>query len=87
MSVSLDRHRLEHLARLPFDHRLLHDAHGDVGARAPGFSPTWTGSSVRGVPRNAAFSESDSTRNLPSLTEEIAYITTKNASSSVIRSP
>ncbi len=51
------------------------------------FSPTCTGSSVFGAPRNAACSESDSTRNLPSFTEEIAYITTKNASSSVIRSP
>ena len=41
---------------------------------------------VRGAPRNAANSESDSTRYLPSFTEEIAYITTKNASSSVTRS-
>ena len=51
------------------------------------FSPTLTGSSVRGAPRNAACSESDNTRNLPSLIEESAYITTKNASSSVTRSP
>ena len=51
------------------------------------FSPTCTGSSVFGVPRKAACSESDNTRNLPSLIEEMAYITTKNASSSVIRSP
>ena len=51
------------------------------------FMPTWMGSSVFGVPRNAACSESDNTRNLPSLTEEIAYITTKKASSSVMRSP
>ena len=43
--------------------------------------------SVLGVPRKAAFSESDNTRNLPSLIDEMAYITTKNASSSVIRSP
>ena len=41
----------------------------------------------RGVPRNAATSESESTRYLPSFTEEIAYITTKKASSSVMRSP
>jgi hypothetical protein len=51
------------------------------------FSPTWIGSSVRGEPRKAATSESDNTRYLPSLTEDIAYITTKNASSSVTRSP
>ena len=37
--------------------------------------------------RNAAVSESDSTRYLPSLTDDTAYITTKNASSSVTRSP
>ena len=36
---------------------------------------------VRGAPRNAANSESDSTRYLPAFTEEIAYMTTKNASS------
>ena len=30
-----------------------------------------TGSSVRGAPRNAACSESDNTRNLPSLIEEM----------------
>ena len=51
------------------------------------FSPTWIGSMVRGAPRKAANSESDSTRYLPAFTEEIAYITTKNASSSVSRSP
>jgi hypothetical protein len=51
------------------------------------FSPTWMGSSVRGEPRNAAASESESTRYLPSFTEDIAYMTTKNASSSVMRSP
>src|SRR6185312_3737450 len=50
------------------------------------FSPTWIGSIVRGVPRKAATSASESTRYLPSLTVEIAYITTKNASSSVMRS-
>src|SRR6185437_3893326 len=41
---------------------------------------------VRGAPRKAANSESDSTRYLPAFTEEIAYITTKNASSRVSRS-
>ena len=51
------------------------------------FSPTWIGSIVRGTPRNAANSESDSTRYLPSLIDEMAYITTKKASSSVSRSP
>ena len=51
------------------------------------FWPTCTGISVLGVPRKAALSESDNTRNLPSLIDEMAYITTKNASSSVIRSP
>ena len=49
--------------------------------------PTCTGWMVRGVPRNAACSESESTRNLPSLIEEMAYMTTKNASNSVIKSP
>ena len=37
-------------------------------------------------PLNASISDSDITRNLPSLTTETAYITTKNASSRVIRS-
>ena len=37
-------------------------------------------------PLNASISDSDITRNLPSLTTETAYITTKNASSKVIRS-
>src|SRR5690606_39310089 len=45
------------------------------------------GSSDFGAARNAATRESESTRYLPSLTDEIAYITTKNASSSVTRSP
>jgi hypothetical protein len=51
------------------------------------FSPIWMGSRDLGLPRNAALSESDNTRNLPSFTDEMAYITTKNASNSVIRSP
>src|SRR5690348_2092873 len=37
-------------------------------------------------PLNASISDSDITRNLPSLTTDTAYITTKNASSKVIRS-
>ncbi len=49
--------------------------------------PTWIGSMVRGVPRKAANRESESTRYLPAFTEEIAYMTTKKASSSVTRSP
>ena len=61
-----------------------------IASSAPGpicFSPTWIGSSVFGAPLKAATSESESTRYLPSFTEDIAYMTTKNASSSVIRSP
>src|SRR5262249_55534299 len=50
------------------------------------FSPTWMGCIVRGAPRKAANSESDNTRYLPAFTEEIAYITPKNASSRVSRS-
>jgi hypothetical protein len=50
-------------------------------------SPTLIGATVAGAPRKAATSESDRMRYLPSLTEDIEYITTKNASSSVIRSP
>ena len=46
-------------------------------------SPTWTGWRLRGAPRKAANKESDNTRYLPALTEEMAYITTKNASNSV----
>jgi len=49
--------------------------------------PTWMGSMVRGEPRNAANNESDSTRYFPAFTEDMAYITTKNASNSVTRSP
>jgi hypothetical protein len=51
------------------------------------FSPICTGCIERGDPRNAAAIESDITRYLPSFTEEIAYMTTKNASSNVTRSP
>ena len=50
-------------------------------------SPICTGTRVFGAPPKAALSESETTRYLPSLTEEIAYITTKKASSSVTRSP
>ena len=61
---------------------------GSTSAPEPfGFSPTWMGSMVRGAPRNAANSESDSTRYLPAFTDEIAYMTTKNASNNVTRSP
>ncbi len=41
---------------------------------------------VRGAPPNAAVSASAITRYLPSLRVEMAYMTTKKASSSVIRS-
>ena len=58
------------------------------GVLAPGsVSPRAIGSMVRGAPRKAAYRESDSTRYLPAFTEEIAYITTKKASSRVTRSP
>ncbi len=48
--------------------------------------PTCTGLIVRGAPPKASVSASAMIRYLPSLTEEIAYMTTKKASSSVIRS-
>jgi len=41
---------------------------------------------VRGAPPKASVSASAMIRYLPSLTEEIAYMTTKKASSNVIRS-
>ena len=50
-------------------------------------SPSWIGVIVRGAPPNADDIASAMTRYLPSLTEDTAYITTKNASSSVTRSP
>src|SRR5690606_1302249 len=48
--------------------------------------PSWIGEMVRGAPPKADDSESASTRYLPSLSEEIAYMTTKKANRSVIRS-
>ena len=71
-SSSFDRDRFEHLARLPV--RSSPAARSITAMSAPEprvFSPTCTGSSVRGAPRNAACSESDSTRNLPSLIDEM----------------
>src|SRR5690606_31020010 len=49
-------------------------------------SPSWIGVIDRGGPPNADDSASDTARYLPSLIDEIAYITTKKASSRVIRS-
>ena len=49
--------------------------------------PSWIGVIERGGPPNADDSASATTRYLPSLIEEIAYITTKKASSNVTRSP
>ena len=40
-----------------------------------------------GAPLNAAIIESDSTRNFPSFTDDMAYMTVNNANSSVTRSP
>ena len=48
--------------------------------------PTCTGLMVRGAPPKAVVSASAMIRYLPSLSEEMAYITTKKASSSVMRS-
>ncbi len=48
--------------------------------------PTCTGLIVRGAPPKASVSASAMIRYLPSFTDEIAYMTTKKASSSVIRS-
>jgi hypothetical protein len=50
-------------------------------------APTSIGCIERGPPRNAAVRESERIRYLPSFTDEIAYITTKKANSSVIKSP
>ena len=50
-------------------------------------SPICIGSTERGAPRKAARRESDNTRYLPSLTEDMEYMTTKKASSRVTRSP
>jgi hypothetical protein len=51
------------------------------------FSPMLTGWTLFGAPWNAAISESESTLNLPSFTEDMAYITVNSANSSVTRSP
>lgn len=48
--------------------------------------PTWIGVIDLIGERNAASSESDTTRYLPSLTEDTAYIITKKANSSVMKS-
>ena len=42
---------------------------------------------VRGAPRKAATRESERMRYLPSFTDDMEYMTTKNASRSVMRSP
>ncbi len=56
-------------------------------AGLPTMPPNWMGFMLWGlVERKAVDIDSDSTRNLPSLTEETAYITTKNANSSVMKS-
>ena len=51
------------------------------------FSPMLTGRMLFGAPLKAAIIESDSTRNFPSLTEDMAYITVNSANSKVTRSP
>jgi hypothetical protein len=51
------------------------------------FSPMLTGRMLFGAPLNAAIMESDRTRNFPSFTEDMAYITVNNAKSKVTRSP
>ena len=50
-------------------------------------SPMFTGRMVFGAPLNAAIMASDKTRNFPSLTDDMAYITVNSAKSSVTRSP
>ena len=40
-----------------------------------------------GAPLNAAIIESERTRNFPSFTDDMAYITVNNAKSRVTRSP
>jgi hypothetical protein len=49
-------------------------------------SRDWIGRVALAPPPKAIFSEAATMRYLSTLIEEIAYITTKNASSSVIRS-
>ncbi len=51
------------------------------------FEPMLMGCILFGAPWKAAIIESDRTRNFPSLTEDIAYITVNSANSSVTRSP
>jgi len=51
------------------------------------FSPMLIGRMLFGAPLNAAIIESDRTRNFPSLTEDMAYITVNSANSNVTRSP
>lgn len=48
--------------------------------------PAWIGMIDLIGEQNAASSKSDNTRYLPSLTEDTAYITTKKANSSVMKS-
>ena len=50
-------------------------------------SPMLIGRTDFGAPWNAAISESDNTRNLPSFTDDMAYMTVNRANSSVTRSP
>ncbi len=51
------------------------------------FSPMFKGCMLFGAPLNAAIIASESTRNFPSLTDDMAYITVNSANNSVTRSP
>ena len=54
------------------------------GARTS--SPIWMGSRLRVGSLKVAIIESERTRNLPSLTDDTEYMTTKNANSRVMKS-
>ena len=57
-----------------------------IGKGALGLMATWAPLALPGIWRNADDKVSDSTRYLPSLTWETAYMTTKKANSSVMKS-
>lgn len=67
--------------------RWIGGARSDGGVARGACSPTGIGWITRGGPPKASLSDSASTRYWPSLSEEMAYMTTKKASSSVTRSP
>ena len=74
-------------AKYTFNYEALKSLNEGIQMRSDWTLPICTGTLVLGEPLKAAFSDSEAARYLPSLTEEMAYMTTKKASSSVMRSP